>query len=390
MEQRSFSKLGGLLGVITFLILMAAAFADDPEANWTLGSSPLVPALWIALLGLLVLILSRTAIRRILPLRTLGMWAFAVMLGGVAAAVVLGLRGEWDLAWKVLVLGGSGWLAQFLIGIPYRSEQDSAVNVVADQLGTSTRETIDFFCSRLAAAGGDATQLALSVTDDPRLAPVEHAAIDEVVADHCPEHRQVREDSKNILRTEQQRKNSVGRNLIEDLAANPSMEPDETRAAMFRQTESSDRFLAAASASWPDSNEYGWPALTADVKIWREEQPRWEPASLEASLSPGVMTSTPNLMFRIEPHASDNVIWSQSVYLLTRPDISQEMPSYEIRWTDPKTYQQNQALVASESANLALLADYLDGHWAGASSDPVMQRFLAPEPSLFPPEIPQP
>ncbi len=390
MDQRSYSTIGGFLGIITFLILVAGAFADNPEANWTIGSSPLVPAIWITLLGILVVLLSRTAMRRILPLRILGMWAFGVMLGGIAAAVILGFRGEWNLAWKMLVLGASGWLAQFLVGIPYRSEQDSAIHQTARQLRTTPRQVAEFFCSRLATAGGDPEVLALSVTDDPRVAPLEHATIDEVVADHCPEYQQVWEAAKRILRYEREHQTSGGGTLIENLIANPSMESDEIRAAMGRQQESSDRFLSAASTSWPDRNEYGWPALTAEVKIWLKEQRGWEPASLEASLSPGMMTASPNLMFRVEMNATDDFIWSQSVYLLPRPDLSQDVPSYELRWTDPKTYQQNQAAISSESANLALLADYLDGHWAGASSDPVMQKFLAPEPSVFPPEAPQP
>lgn len=390
MEQRSFSRLGGLLGAITFLALLASSFANDPATNWSFGGSPLEPALWLALLSVAVLILSRTKLKRILPLRTLGMWAFAVMIGGAVAAVVLGFRGEWSLAWKMLVLAASGWLGQFLIGIPYREDQDSAIRLIARQLGTSETETVAFFCARLAAAGSDANQLALSVTDDPRLAPLEHAAIDEVVANHCPQHRQVWEQAKRILRSEYQHEPSAERDLIAELIQNPSMESDEIRAAAARQSDSSNRFLASATMNWPDSNEYGWPALSARVQVWRQEANTWLPAALEASLSPGVMTSTPNLMFRIEPDADADLIWSQSVYLLARPDISQGVPCYEIRWSDPQTYKQQEAVVASESANLALLADYLVGHWAGTSTDPVMKRFLDPEPSVFPSEAPQP
>lgn len=390
MEQRSFSKLGGLLGVITFLFLVAAAFANDPETGWSIGSSPLAPALWIALLGVIVLILSRTSANRILPLRTLGMWAFAVMLGGAAAAVVLGLRGEWDLAWRMLVLGASGWLAQFLIGIPYRADQESAINVIARQLGTSKRETVEFLCSRLASAGGNAHELALSVTDDPRLAPLEHAAIEEVVAEHCPEHRQVWELAKDILLSESQGRIAGGRELLADLVQNPSMEPDQIRAAMARQSDSSNRFLAAAAGNWPESNEQGWPTLRANVQVWRDQEGRWLRAALEASLSPGVMTGTPNLMFRIEPDAEGEIIWSQSVYLLARPDISHGLPSYELRWSDPKTYEQKQTVIASESENVALLADYLQGHWRDVSSDPVVEKFLAPQPSVFPSQAAQP
>ena len=390
MDQKSYSTIGGLLGTITFFILVAGAFGDDPEANWTIGTSPLVPAIWLTLLGILVVLLSRTAMRRILPLRILGMWAFGVMLGGIAAAVILGFRGEWSLAWKMLALGASGWLAQFLVGIPYRSEQDSAIDQTARQLRTTPREIAEFFCSRLAAAGGDPEALALSVTDDPQMAPLEHATIDEVVADHCPEHRQVWEDAKRILRAEQERHSSGGATLMENLIANPSMGTDEVRAAAGHQQQSSERYLSAASTNWPDRNEYGWPTLTADVKIWLEGQSGWQPAKLEASLSPGMMTGSPNLMFRVEMNATDDFIWSQSVYLLPRADLSQDVPSYEVRWTDPKTYQQNEGAISSASANLALLADYLDGHWAGASSDPVMQKFLAPEPSVFPSEAPRP
>lgn len=84
------------------------------------------------------------------------------------------------------------------------------------------------------------------------------------------------------------------------------------------------------------------------------------------------------------------MIWSQSVYLLAKPELSKYQTCYEIRWSDPKTYHQNQGLVASESANLVLLADYVEGRWARADSDPLMQEFLAPDPSVFPPEDPLP
>lgn len=86
------------------------------------------------------------------------------------------------------------------------------------------------------------------------------------------------------------------------------MDPDQIMEAMWRQVESSERFLAAAASAWPERNEYGWPKLTADILLWRERQPEWTRASLEASLSPGVMTSAPNLMFRIEPNDGSNVI----------------------------------------------------------------------------------
>ncbi len=199
MHTQSFSNLGGILGIITFLALLVAAFAADPADDWPFGRSPLVPAIWIAVLGVLILLLSRTAVRRLLPIKTLGMWAFAVMIGGAVGAVILILRGESALSWKMLVLGASGWFAQFLMGIPYRAEQDSAVSLIAQQLGISRQDVIDSFCSQLASADGDPNQLAMSVTDDPRLASLEHTAIDEVVDEHCREHQAVWEAAKRML-----------------------------------------------------------------------------------------------------------------------------------------------------------------------------------------------
>jgi len=390
VQQRSFSNLGGILGIITFFGLLAAALADHPADEWSLGSSPLTPALWIAVSGILVLFLSRTALKRVLPIKTLGMWTFAIAISGAVAAVILLFRGEGSLSWKMFVLGASGWFAQFLIGIPYRAQQESAISLIAHQLGTSRGEVIDFFCSQLASAEGDPRRLAMSVTDDPRLASIEHAAIDEVVAEHCREHRAVWEAAKRILGVEEPTRPTSGRTLIEQLTSNPSMDPDQIMEAMWRQVESSERFLAAAASAWPERNEYGWPKLTADILLWRERQPEWTRASLEASLSPGVMTSAPNLMFRIEPNDGSNVIGSQSVYLLARPDLSQELPCYEVRWSNLRTYQQDQALIASESANLALLADYLEAHWAPVFSAPALQkpRLVSPEPLIFPPNPP--
>lgn len=388
MRQRSFSNLGGILGIISFLVLLAAAFADDPANSWSLGSSPLVPALWIAVLGIVVLLLSRTPLNRILPIKTLGMWALAVGVGGAVAAAILLFRGEGVLSWKMLVLGLSGWFAQILVGIPYRAEQDSAISLIAQQLGTSRREVIAFFCSQLASAEGDARRLAMSVTDDPRMASLEHSAIDEVVAGHCREHRAVWEAAKRILGGGDASQPSAGRTLIQELVSNPSMDPDQVRDAMWRQLESSERFLSAAAAPWPERDEYGRPKLTAEIQLWREGSPHWTRGSMEASLSPGVMTSTPNLMFRIEPTDGRDAIWSQSVYLLARPDLSQELPCYEVRWSNPTTYQEDRALIASGSGNVALLADYLQAHWAPVSSDSAVRNLLSPEPSLFPEDPP--
>jgi len=315
MNQKSFSTLGGLLGIITVLSLVAVAFVDDPEAEWSSGSSPLVPAFWVAILALLVLLLSRTPLRSILPLKILGMWTFGVFLGGAAAAVILTVRGEWNMAWQMLVLGLSGFLAQFLVGIPYRAEQDRAI-----------REAIGY--------GPD--------SESP----------------------------------------------IQDFTRNPSMELEEFMAVTGRQQMRSEQFLESVAASWPDRNTYGWPFLTADVMIWQEARPRWERATLEASLSPGVLTATPNFAFGVTYRSDAPGIRSGSVYLLERPDLSRGLPAYELRWIDRATQDPHRAALASDSANVAILAEYLKGYWGEDRSSATLERLLAPEATVFPPEPP--
>lgn len=138
MRKRSFSNLGGILGIVTFLGMLAVALSARPAESWSVGSSPLVPAIWIIIVALLALLLSRMGLLHVLPVTALGMWAFAVAIGGVVACVILLFRGDGALSWKMLALGASGFVGQLLLGVSYRAQQQSTVAAGAQPIGPGT------------------------------------------------------------------------------------------------------------------------------------------------------------------------------------------------------------------------------------------------------------
>jgi len=74
------------------------------------------------------------------------------------------------------------------------------------------------------------------VTNDPLAVPLEYAAIDEAVADHCHEHQQNWGVAKRILRAEAEINAVRTESLIEKLIEKSSMEHDEAQAPQMEMT----------------------------------------------------------------------------------------------------------------------------------------------------------
>lgn len=74
------------------------------------------------------------------------------------------------------------------------------------------------------------------MTNDPRAVPLEYAAIDEAVADHCHEHQQTWGIAKRILRAEAEINAVRTESLIEKLIENSSTEHDEAQAQQLETT----------------------------------------------------------------------------------------------------------------------------------------------------------
>lgn len=123
--QRSFSNVGGILGLLTFIGLVGAGFTVNGASEWPWGNSPLTVAGWVLGVSVAILLLAMTPIRRLLPVLTLGMWMFAAMFGSLAAAVLFLFRGHGTLAWQSLVFAVTAWIGGHILEIPHRALDSS-------------------------------------------------------------------------------------------------------------------------------------------------------------------------------------------------------------------------------------------------------------------------
>lgn len=306
--RRTFSNVGGILGLLTFIGLVGTGLTLDRASEWPWGESPLATAAWVLGVSVSVLLLAMTPIRGALPVLTLGMWVSAAIFGSLAAAALFLVRGHTTIAWQALVLAVAAWISGHILEIPHRA---------------------------LAAARNNG---------------------------------------------------ATPSSLIEAMAANPDMTGDDLRNAMFDQFAFSSQVLEQIGARWPERDDYGNPKLTAEILIWDETSEEWVRASLEATLSPVVMTAEPNISLRVTPRdGSMPPFGSQTVHLRRRPDIDTSIPTYELRWIGPSpNYAKNQTVIASPASSVQILETYLESSWEPAMSSDDPPPFLTSDSRVYP------
>ena len=123
--QRTFSNVGGILGLLTFISLVGAGFTLDSASEWPWGNSPLTVAGWVLGVSVFIFLLAMTPMRRVLPVLTLGMWVSAAIFGSLAAAILFLFRGHGTLAWQSLVLAIAAWIGGHILEVPHRARISS-------------------------------------------------------------------------------------------------------------------------------------------------------------------------------------------------------------------------------------------------------------------------
>jgi hypothetical protein len=127
-------------------------------------------------------------------------------------------------------------------------------------------------------------------------------------------------------------------------------------------------------AHWPERTRGGFPQITLDVEVWWPGLPEWEQATLTAQVSQSLAFSGENLTLLIEQEGDVEPARTNSVWLLERGDLGEDVPVYELRastWNvgddDAHRYR---FLVASSSPWCEELRDYLATRWISHGKSP--------------------
>jgi hypothetical protein len=127
-------------------------------------------------------------------------------------------------------------------------------------------------------------------------------------------------------------------------------------------------------AHWPERTRDGFPQITLDVRVWWPGLAEWEQATLTAHVSQSLAFSGENFTLLIEQEGDVEPGRTNSVWLLERGDLEEDVPVYELRastWNvgddDAHRYR---FLFASSSPWCEELRDYLATRWISNGKSP--------------------
>ncbi len=127
-------------------------------------------------------------------------------------------------------------------------------------------------------------------------------------------------------------------------------------------------------AHWPERTRDGFPQITLDVRVWWPGLPEWEQATLTAHVSQSLAFSGENFTLLIEQEGDVEPGRTNSIWLLERGDLEEDVPVYELRastWNvgddDAHRYR---FLFTSSSPWCEELRDYLATRWIRQGESP--------------------